>query len=461
MPVRVCTWGTGSIPRHGAQTPGNCCLPVPALPRLQWETQSRSLKSLQFYCFHDNPDTWRGARILLQPSEARGRGRRNPGFVYNECGRDGSARVRRQQHPYAPTPRETLTRVCTHILHVHAHTPYTHTGRGTHAHTCTPAVQVPTQGQAWSGVTGRLTRGQALCRPLTAVNQTTAETTTEGTTAAVRAPQPGEEQGEPCSQGANGVHVRVHAQGCVCKAVFFCARVQGCVLGAVRGAVRAGVLVQHRVRARCLPWGSRLALPLAPCGASPGLQSGSLISLSRRGVPGGRCAGMGTPRGQGWRCCRDGDTTGMGTSRTPLCWRGRGQAEPQGLLAERGSGRHQGVWEAPARPSLSYHPWASPGRAPRGALHLAAPGQVPSALRSPQVLGATARLPPARRTPGGAAVASPRLPHRPPPGDRAAPPGTVCPRRPAGPTAAFWVDFAAFGARSRQWRPGSPREGGA
>lgn len=91
---------------HGQRPPGAGCRHggIAACPLRQFHVyngrrRSQGPKSLQFYCFHGNPDTWRGARILLQPSEARGRGEKKPGVCVNERGRDGSARVRRQQHP--------------------------------------------------------------------------------------------------------------------------------------------------------------------------------------------------------------------------------------------------------------------------------------------------------------------------------------------------------------------------
>lgn len=170
----------------------------------------------------------------------------------------------------------------------------------------------------------------------------------------------------------------------------------------------------------------------------------------------GDATGMGTPWGWEWRCHRDGDTTGIGTLRTPLCWRGRGQAEPQGLLAERGPG----CLGSPSRsPGSALTPGAPPGGHPRVPHTLLSPGRCP-----PHPTGDGGPLPGSPRPEEylrGGRGPQPRAPTPTPEGEQAAPLGTICPGWVAGPTAAFWVDLAGFGARSHQWRPGSPREGGA
>ena len=181
-----------------------------------------------------------------------------------------------------------------------------------------------------------------------------------------------------------------------------------------------------------------------PTGTGMGTQQG----------PGWRCAGMGTPRGPGCRCCRDGDTMEMGTSRMEAQEPRRAPGSPG-----RGGQGHQGVREAPAPPA-ELSPLGIPQLGTPARLHPAAPGQVPPPLCTPQVMGATARLPPARRTPGRGGEGCSPQPRAPAP-IPARGPGSSTGHRAAHTGAAFWVDFAAFGARRRQWRPGSPREGGA
>lgn len=90
----------------------------------QW---SRSPKSLQFNCCHGNPDTWQGARVLLQPCKARGRGEKSPQVcVWVQWQSQGALTAT----PHAPTPAPTVNRhthtcaVCTHVLYVH--TPPSH-----------------------------------------------------------------------------------------------------------------------------------------------------------------------------------------------------------------------------------------------------------------------------------------------------------------------------------------------
>lgn len=132
---------------HGQCPPGTGCrhegiaaCPLRHFHVYNGKRQSRSPKSLQFYCFHGNLDTWRGARILLQPSEARGRGEKKPWVCVNERGCDGTARVCQQQHPYEPTRspiqgKHTHVCVYTHAIRTRTFPPHAHRQR----YTRTPA----------------------------------------------------------------------------------------------------------------------------------------------------------------------------------------------------------------------------------------------------------------------------------------------------------------------------------
>lgn len=282
----------------------------------------------------------------------------------------------RQQHPYVPTtpptPRETHThaRVCTHTRHLHARIPYMHTGEDntrTRLHPCGTGArtgpgtkrchrqpdtgpgpsQTPHSRQPDNGRDDRRRHNGYHDRARNGVNP---------------APREQNRVARVCVRACTGaralgwVRTGLRVRGCGVFG-FFCAR-RGACSGFCDGVVRAGVFVRHRGRARRLPWGSRpnrsrlLPAVLLP-GSSLGLSSPSPTVES----PEAGLQGWETP--WGWGCCRDGDITGMGTSRTPLCWRGRGQDEPQGLLTGRGPGA-PGCLGSPRTPQAQLSPLGNP-----------------------------------------------------------------------------------------------------
>lgn len=186
---RVCTQGMGSVPRLGAQTWGNRCLPAPALPRLQWETVEPEPEIAAVLLFPWQPRYLERSQNIITTIRGEGeRGEETLGLRKMSVGAmaepgcaDSNTRTYPQPHP--PRGRHTRTHVC-----VHTHDTYTLVSptctraKITHAHACTPAVRALARGRVRSAVTGSLTRGQALRRHPTADNRTTAEMTAEGTT---------------------------------------------------------------------------------------------------------------------------------------------------------------------------------------------------------------------------------------------------------------------------------------
>lgn len=257
-------------------------------------------KSLQFSCFYGNPDTWSGARTLLQPAEA-GRGENKPRVCVNERGQSGgSARVCRRRtappgYAHGAPPAQ----------------PHVQAAGGTRTHLCPPRAR-----RACSGAATEPGLSQAPQHP-------------KKTTVPPRQPHNRRRMG--MEFGANPVPREKMGSrgGCVCR---------GC----------SGLCVQGRGRVRRVSRGSRLACP-------------PLLALQASGfprrVPGGRCTG--TPRGQGWGRCGDGDH--KDTAAAPA----RGQTEPQGGPAPElgapgwaGSPRHRG--------SALGTPRGPPGATPRG-----------------------------------------------------------------------------------------------
>lgn len=214
--------------------------------------------------------------------------------------------------------------------------PTCYTGEDTHAHACTPAVQALARGQVRS------------CRHRQ-------PDTGPGPSQTPHSRQP--DNGRDNRRRHNGYHDRARngvnpapreqnrvARVCVRARERACVRgcAQGCAWEAVGGFfARAGARARGSAMEWCVqvclyntgsmpgacPGEAALTFPLAPCGASPGLQSGSLISFTHRGVPGGRSAGMGDTVGmgmlQGWGHHGDGDLKdtpvleGQGPRRAP------------------------------------------------------------------------------------------------------------------------------------------------
>lgn len=203
--------------------------------------RSRAPKSLQFSCFYGNPNTWSGARALLQPAQA-GRGENKPRVCVNERGQSGgSARVCRGARP-PPGYAHGAPPVQPHV----------HAAGGTRTHLCPPRAR-----RACSGADTEPGPSQAPQHP-------------KKTTVPPRQPHNRCRMG--MGFGANPVPREKMGRGggCVCR---------GCL----------GLGVQGRGRVRSVSWGSPLACrPLLALQAS---------GFPRR-VPGGRCTG--TPWGQGW-----------------------------------------------------------------------------------------------------------------------------------------------------------------
>lgn len=366
----------------------------------------------------------------------------------------------RQQHPYVPTtpptPRETHThaRVCTHTRHLHARIPYMHTGEDntrTRLHPC--------------GTGARTGPGTKRCHRQPDTGPGPSQTPHS------RQPDNGRDDRRRHNgyhdRARNGVNPAPREQNRVARVC-----VRACTGARALGWVRTGLRVRGcgvffffaragvRARGSAMEWCVQVCL--YDTGAVPGACPGeaaltapacSLRCFSRAPVWVSHL--LHPPWSPRRQVCRDGrhrgdgDAAGMGTSRgwgpqgRPCAGGAGAKTSPRVSLQGGGQG-HQGVWEAPAPPRLSSPPWVTLGWAPRGALHLAAPKRVPSALRSPQVMGGHGQEE-CRGGGGGGHGPQPRgLPHRPLPGDRAVPPGTGCPRRAAGSHGCILGGFCRF-----------------